>query len=163
VPLKWASTSAEEIGLAGLALSRWITESLRPLEGHFERVSSGHRAVAARVNSTIISVPYATFVAHLQLIIISAVLIRGDQTFTAVHLSPLWIQVNEELSKICYEYDRLRLQAMIGAPKVLLVKAGTFQQYREVMIGKGTSPTQFKMPRVVRLPDMLQLLRGNVK
>lgn len=58
-------------------------------------------------------------------------------------------------------YKRYKSDGTIGAPVVRLVNPGTFSYYRDVMLEKGASPTQFKMPRVVRRPDMLELLRKN--
>jgi len=71
--------------------------------------------------------------------------------------------MNDELCRVSYEYKRLQSEKSIGMPAVRIVKLGTFVQYREAMIGRGATPAQFKMPRVVRLPEMLELLRSNVE
>jgi len=58
-------------------------------------------------------------------------------------------------------YQRYRTQQTIDRPVIVFVKSATFDRYRDVMWEKGTSLSQFKMPRVVRRPEMVQLLREN--
>ncbi|WPB75339.1 GH3 auxin-responsive promoter family protein [Archangium violaceum] len=50
-------------------------------------------------------------------------------------------------------YDRL------GAAVLHRVEAGTFQAMREVLVRRGGSPTQVKVPRVVRDAELKELLR----
>ncbi len=57
-------------------------------------------------------------------------------------------------------YALIRRSERLGAATLHPVGAGTFQALRDVLVQRGGAPAQVKVPRVVRDPELLGLLRA---
>lgn len=60
-------------------------------------------------------------------------------------------------------YEVMRRPEKLGKAVFCEVEQGTFQLLKEVQIRRGASPSQAKVPRAVRDPEMLALLRSRVR
>ncbi|ATB31024.1 GH3 auxin-responsive promoter family protein [Melittangium boletus] len=58
-------------------------------------------------------------------------------------------------------YALIRGSERLGSAALHPVTPGTFQALREVLVRRGASPTQVKVPRAVRDPELVALLRGH--
>jgi hypothetical protein len=56
-------------------------------------------------------------------------------------------------------YQVIRRSERLGPAQLHRVEAGTFQALRDVLVRRGGSPTQVKVPRVVRDAELQELLR----
>jgi hypothetical protein len=70
--------------------------------------------------------------------------------------------MDKELCKANISYGRHRNKGRLAEAQVKLVKDGTFSMIKKIKIDKGVSKNQFKMPRVVRDREIIELLDKNV-
>ncbi len=68
-----------------------------------------------------------------------------------------------ELSKANISYSRHRSKGKLSMVEVRLVKEGTFDMLKKMKINKGTSKNQFKMPRVIRDKELVEMLDKRLK
>ena len=71
--------------------------------------------------------------------------------------------LDKELCKANISYDRHRSKGNLAEAKVKLVKEGTFAKIKKIKIDKGISKNQFKMPRVIRDKEIVDLLDKNIR
>lgn len=71
--------------------------------------------------------------------------------------------LDKELCKANISYDRHRSKGNLAEAKVKLVKEGTFAKIKKIKTDKGISKNQFKMPRVIRDKEIVDLLDKNTR
>jgi hypothetical protein len=71
--------------------------------------------------------------------------------------------MDKELCKANISYGRHRSKGKLSETKVRLVKEGTFALIKKFKTDKGVSKNQFKMPRVIRDQELIELLNKNLK
>ncbi|GJN07061.1 hypothetical protein PR202_ga24852 [Eleusine coracana subsp. coracana] len=67
----------------------------------------------------------------------------------------------EEALNAVYRQSRVA-DASIGPLEIRVVKAGTFEKLMDYAISRGTSIAQYKVPRCVTLPAVIEMLDSHV-
>ena len=74
-----------------------------------------------------------------------------------------YLQIDEELRSLSYVYNSFRRKKSIDPMRVYIVKPGTFSALRAYMIDTTTgSPNQYKVPRVLKKAEAVELMMKNV-
>jgi hypothetical protein len=71
--------------------------------------------------------------------------------------------IDKELCKANISYGRHRSKGKLAEAQVKLVKEGTFSMVKKMKIGKGVSNNQFKMPRVIRDREIIEILNKSIR
>ena len=71
--------------------------------------------------------------------------------------------MDKELCKTNISYGRHRSKGKLSETQVRLVTEGTFQLIKKIRTDKGVSKNQFKMPRVIRDKELIELLNKRLK
>ncbi|MDI9637462.1 GH3 auxin-responsive promoter family protein [Geitlerinema splendidum] len=78
------------------------------------------------------------------------------------HLSQCQNQIECSIREVNKSYQKLREANRIDLPKVKLVQRGSFDLLKSQFLKRGSSENQFKMPRLLKNPDMVNLLEDRV-
>lgn len=78
-------------------------------------------------------------------------------------LNFLSTSMDRELCKANMSYGRHRSKGRLAEAQVKLVKEGTFGLIKKLKTDKGVSRNQFKMPRVVKDKEIIDLLNKNLR
>ena len=63
-----------------------------------------------------------------------------------------------ELCKSNKAYHRFREKNSLGRLQIILLKKGSFEKFKEILIKKGASKNQLKIPRVITSKELLSTL-----
>jgi len=78
-------------------------------------------------------------------------------------VEPQWLgrALDASLRRANPVYALIRGSERLGPATLHPVRPGTFQALRDVLVRRGASPTQVKVPRAVRDPELVALLRSH--
>jgi len=81
----------------------------------------------------------------------------------AARVEPQWLgrALDASLRRANPVYALIRGSERLGPATLHPVRPGTFQALRDVLVRRGASPTQVKVPRAVRDPELVALLRSH--
>jgi GH3 auxin-responsive promoter len=69
--------------------------------------------------------------------------------------------LDRRLGQVNDIYALFRSNRRLERPEVLPVRSGTFEKIRKNMMDMGVSPSQLKVPRVMRDEGLIQILERN--
>ena len=88
--------------------------------------------------------------------------ISENQESTAADLAKLEFALESNLHQVTPRYQAAVQGNRLLPCTVKLVRPGTFQKIRQVLIRRGASPNQVKVPRLLKDPNLLNLLAENI-